>query len=320
MHGELLGSTLERWLLERQSRSLTAKRGVESTPLKSEVNLEGLMSMHDTLVEEIRTLKSVPMEAKEKVAIRLAAFASKQDANGESSHAAALVKAGALGPLIQMLSKGTDGGQLAAATTLGHVGAGSAARQTALADAGAIPALIVLLRTGSNKAQQQAAFALSSLSELPAHAAPIRTAVAPLVRLLRQGIDDAKMHAAVCVANICAGASSVQDDVGRAGAVPLLVAMLTSGKIQSSAAFALAQLSAGHAVNKEAIAREGAIAPLLQLLSGASVAAQCHAATAIAELSEENGEVQQSVAKAGGIFPLLSLLAGRSPQAQASAT
>ena len=30
---------------------------MESTTLKSEVNLEGLMSMHDTLVEEIRTLK-----------------------------------------------------------------------------------------------------------------------------------------------------------------------------------------------------------------------------------------------------------------------
>ncbi len=276
-------------------------------------------SMHDYLVEEVRHLKSLPMEAKEKTAKALATLASKADANGESSNAAALVKAAALNPLIQMLSGGTDGGQLAAATALGHIGANSAARQTALAKAGAIPALIALLRTGSNKAQQQAAFALASLSELPAHAAPLKSAVAPLVRLLRQGIDDAKMHAAVCIANICAGAASVQDDIGRAGAVPLLVAMLTSGKIQSAAAFALAQLSAGHDANKEAIAREGAVAPLLQLLNGANVAAQCHAAAAIAELSEENVEVQMSVAKAGGIFPLLSLLSARSPQAQASA-
>ena len=284
--------------------------------------------MHDYLVEEIRHLKSLPMEAKERTAKMLANIASKQDERGESSNAAALIKAGAINPLVQMLSGGTDGGQIAAATALGHMCVGSSSRQASLAGAGATSALITLLRTGSNKAQMQAAFALAALSEGLSdkgeglsHVAPFLKGgvIPPLVRLLRQGIDDAKMHSASCIANICAAASSAQDDVARAGAIPQLVAMLTSGKTQSSAANALARLSAGNTANKEAIASEGAVAPLLQLLNGANVAAQCHAATAIAELSEENAEVQQSVAKAGGIFPLLSLLSGRSSWAQASA-
>ena len=36
--------------------------------------------------------------------------------------------------------------------------------------------------------------------------------------------DDAKIHSAVCLANICAAAASAQDEIARAGAVPLLVA------------------------------------------------------------------------------------------------
>ena len=186
-------------------------------------------------------------EAKERSAKMLAKFASKNE-----EHSALLVKAGAISPLVALLTKGTSGSKEASASTLAYVGANNASRQALIADAGAISPLADLLRTGSNKVQQQAAAALGSLSESPDYQLPMIKSgvIAPLVRLLREGIDDAKISAAACLSNLCTASPEARASVADAGAVPLLLGMISSGKTQTSAAHALAELCASHEPNQ----------------------------------------------------------------------
>ena len=151
----------------------------------------------------VNDLKSLPHESKAKVLEAMGRMASRNLENP-----ALLVKAGAVPSLVNLLSTGTDGSQIAAATAIGWIAQGSPERQSALAKA--VLPLVTLLRMGSNKAQQWAAFALTSLSEAPENHAPMLKGgvVGPLVRIVRVGIDDAKIHGALCIANLCAGSGA----------------------------------------------------------------------------------------------------------------
>ena len=108
------------------------------------------------------------------------------------------------------------------------------------------------------------------------------------MRLLRNGIDDARVHAAAAIAHLASGGTRPADVEATAlagntdaqatlvaqGALPLLLAMLPLGKTQTAAAGALAGLAAFNRPVQEAIAREGAVAPLLNLLNAVNVPAQ----------------------------------------------
>ena len=91
----------------------------------------------------------------------------------------------------------------------------------------------------------------------------------------------AAQHAGVCIANLSTGFSvepgweetaisgsrEAQDALATAGAVPLLLQMLQSGKTQTAGAQALSRLCAFHRPNQQAVADEGGIPPLLALLA-----------------------------------------------------
>jgi hypothetical protein len=221
-------------------------------------------SKHDAMKAYVTELKTLPQEQKERAAKAIANYASHAE-NG-----AVLVKAGALFPLVAMLQASTDGGKTAAALALAYLGRFSSERQQAIGKAGAIEPLVALLRSGSNKSQQQAANALSTLSAVPELKPPMVKAgiIPPLVRLVRTGIDDAKIPGALTIANICDGhgdhaaRADAQSKVAAAGAVPLLLAMLPSGKTQMAAAHALARLCARHADNQALVRGRLAPAPL----------------------------------------------------------
>ena len=223
-----------------------------------------------------------------------------------------VVRCGAIAPLTALVANGNDQGQIAAAGTLAALANAHADIRLAIADARAVTPLVQLLRKGSNKAAAAAAAALSSLSELAAVQAPIVTAggVLPLVRLLRMDLADSQYFAAAALSNVCAGSAAVQNAAAAAGAVPALISMLQSGKVQTPAAVALAKLAAGNETICAEITRDG-LAPLLALLNGANVPAKVQAAAAIAELSRGNAETQASVARAGGLRPLIAMLEGR---------
>ena len=271
----------------------------------------------------VKDLKHAPYEAKEKHVHLMDIVATQQQKNP-----GALVAAGAVKPLVDLISNGNDGAQLYSASTLATIAAANSEYQLKIIEAGGIAPLVTLLRMGSNKAQENAAYALAELSEQRAQQDPIIKAgiVVPLVRLLRGDVtENAHLHAADAVANLSVQNPKAQRAFYEAGAVPLLLAQLHSGKSQTSVANALAKLLSpsaelGAPANIEIqteIANDEGVAPLLALLSGMSTGAQVHAAEALSNLARGNESTQKIIAKAGGIPSLLAMLAIKSTDAQA---
>ena len=139
----------------------------------------------------------------------------------------------------------------------------------------------------------------------------------PLVRQLKAGLTEAKISAALTMASLASDSEEAQRTVLAAGAVPVLVSMLPSGKAQVAAARALAKLC-GSVAAQNAVSQHGGIPLLLSLLNGVNIHAQVHAAAALAELARDNEETQRAIAKAGGIGPLLALVPLRNSEAQAN--
>ena len=262
----------------------------------------------------VKDLRNATYEAKEKQLRLLDIVAGQHHENP-----GALVAAGAVELLVDAVSKGNDGAQLFAASTLARIAAASSEHQLKIIAAGGIIPLVKLLRTGSNKAQEHAAYALAELSNQQVHQGPILKAgiVLPVVRLLRSDVtEDAHLYAAEVVANLSVRNSRAQQAFHEAGAVPLLLAQLHSGKSQTSIAKALTSLLSpsaefGAPANRdiqEEIAKGEGVALLLALLSGMSTASQVAGAQALSHLARENESLQGIIAKAGAIPSLLALL------------
>lgn len=282
----------------------------------------------------VKELKTASQEVKELKVHMLDVLASKSPENPP-----AMVKAGAIGALVGLVASGTEGGQVHAASTLATI-ATVTKDYKAIVAAGAIKPLVTLLRMGSQQAQTYAAAAIASISEDPTNKSPIISAgaIAPLVRLVRSSVSaDAQVHASDAIANLSSNHPPAQNAFNEAGAIPLLLALLESGKAQVSAANALTHLlSPGLGVEpeppdilmanpavQEAVAAEGGIPPLLSLLNGMNTAGKVNAAAALSNLARGNESTQNLIVKAGGIGPLLQMLprhAGTSvAQAQAQA-
>ena len=96
----------------------------------------------------VKDLKAAQFADREKVAHLLDIVAMQTYQNP-----AALVSAGAIKPLIELLTTGTDGAQVHAASTLATVAAAKEEFQLKIIAEGAVTPLVQLLRSGSNKAQ-----------------------------------------------------------------------------------------------------------------------------------------------------------------------
>lgn len=277
----------------------------------------------------VKDLKAAPQDGKEQIAHLLDILATANEANPS-----AIVRAGGIKLLVDMLSSGTDGGQLHAASTLATIAASKKEFILATVDAGVIGPLVGLLRKGSNKAQVYAAAAVASISQDPEHKdAMIQAgAIQPLVRLVRSDVAfDGQVYASDAIANLSHQNHKAQSAIHAAGAIPLLLKLLESGKAQISAANALGMvmspgpepndsppdLTPANAETQQAVAAGGAIPPLLSLLNGMNVLGQVHAASALSNIARENEANQNQIVAAGGIPTLLELLSSRSPEAQA---
>ena len=126
------------------------------------------------------------------------------------------------------------------------------------------------------------------------------------------GSAAAQAYAAQALANAAAySAEDGQHAIAKAGAVPVLLTLLSSGSRRCPPR-RRAKLAANNRSIQEEITQAGGIAPLLALLNGLDIEAQVQAAAALAEMARDNAETQAAIAKAGGIPPLLGLLASRS--------
>lgn len=225
----------------------------------------------------------------------------------------ALAKAGAVKPLLQLLTNGSFNAQSSACGCLAVVAHGRTEVQVAICNGGGVQSIVKLLRMGGAAVQEQAAAALAALHTDKGDAAAIRGGcIPPLVAMLKGASTAAQAHSAQALANVADySVEEGQNAIARAGAIPLLITLLGSGKAQVPAARAIAKLARGNPAVQTEINQGGGIAPLLSLLNGLDVEAQMEAAAALSETARDNTEVQAAVAKAGGIGPLLALLGAR---------
>ena len=286
---------------DRHGVSNMGRQAVSGAPIK-------------TLVADLRAASS---EERQRAAKQLALIAGKDNDHGEEGGAARVLRSGALPALVFLVQSETHVGcQTHAASTLANLAA--AGYQDAVAQAGAVVPLVTLTRASSQQGAASAVAALSSLAEVSSLRESLIKAgiLTPLVRLMKVGLTEARIHAALAIGNLAQECEGTQAAVEAAGALPLLISMLPSGKAQQAAATALAKTCGSKAI-QESIAREGGIAPLLSLLNGVNIQVQVAAAAAIAALARDNETIQTTIAKAGGVGPLLAMLSTRSPQAQA---
>ena len=237
-------------------------------------------------------LKSTTAAAKERSAKMLGLIASQNEMD-----AAMVVEEGAIRALVAVLGGNSlDGLQMNVAEALAMLassGRDKDAHGSAIVKAGAIPLLGAMLR-GSPKVAVQAASALSAISEMLDHQeAIVRVGAIPLlVHLIRGGTADAQSYAGNALANLCGNNAEAQNSCAAAGGIPLLIAMLQSGKCQTAAARALAKLSTRSEAIRDEITSGGGVPPLLALLNSVSVQAQVQAAAALSQLSQGRQEVQ----------------------------
>ena len=182
---------------------------------------------------------------------------------------------------------------------------------------GGIAPLVKLLRVGSDGAKLHAASALTQLSCSATPEAETRVgATKPIEDVSNEDelpsssrvLSPTKMRALAVDKD---WSHLMQTEMAQAGAITSFVEWLYDPSLgkPSLAAQALAHIAMGSPVSQVTIAEEGAIAPLVGMLSASeSVESQTWAASALAALAEANTSNQIAIAEEGGIVPLVELL------------
>ena len=218
-----------------------------------------------------------------------------------------VVSAGGIAPLVQLLRSGSRGAKRHAALALAQMTRSEKAAlsetQFSIAEAGAITALVEWLVDPTLGPPQMAARALADLGRDSAdtQATIVEAgAIRPLVKMLR-GVHTSP-----------GGGSPAQHDspTGKA-----------DGKLDSKtdaqkwAAGALAALAEGNELNQIAVAEEGGIPPLVEVLRNDAVAPHENATRALWHLSS-TPDNQLMIAREGSLPPLVANLSAESDRAK----
>ena len=181
----------------------------------------------DTLVALVRSGSEL---AKAPAAWALATAAETADKNR------AIVRAGAIEPLVALVGGDNAGAQVAAAAVLVNLAFDNADNRVAIVRAGAIEPLVALVRGGSAMAQEQAADALRNLASSAANQVAIAQegAIGPLVAMMRDGSPRAQVEATTALCFLAVSNPENQAAIARAGAIgPLLALLWRGGKAES---------------------------------------------------------------------------------------
>jgi len=229
-----------------------------------------------------------------------------------------IVNAGAIMPLVTVLSNGkTDEGRTAAAKTL-HVLANSGpANQLAIAIG-----LVALLGAGTDQAQEYVTDLLLTLSTGssadPTEAKHNRTAIAnagPFKMLVFQLCSESsrvKLLAVSLMATLSGDSEANVSEIAKYNGIKPLVALLepeASGgdaETQRQAAVVLADMARVQAAYGATVAKEGGIPLLVGMLrTSSTIEAKAEAAGALLSLATEHA---REMGEAGAIEPLVDLL------------
>ncbi|CAE7238222.1 PUB4, partial [Symbiodinium natans] len=226
----------------------------------------------------------------------------------------AISRAGAIPPLVRLLEDDEPRIRVVAAAVLNDLAADNSENQVAIAQGGAIGPLVRILKRDEAPALVMAASLLKNLAATTAGdmqvTAALSSAVPPLVALLRADTLLAQEQAASTLGALAAHSRGIQAAIAREGAVTPLVERLHGDMMKGTAIVALRNLASQNAENQANIAKAGAVVPLVKLLEDGMPAVREEAAQALWNLAQDNMENQLAIVRAGGSAPMVALLKG----------
>ena len=213
---------------------------------------------------------------------------------------AAIVQAGAIPPLVEMLSANyIDEIKIAATEALYNLTMSekffdeendfpyNENNIVAIAQAGAINPLVMMLSSGTDDAKTSATWLLRNLSSDKDNHADLARDIPTFVLLLKADADELQQSACAFL-SILATNDDYKKAIREAGAIPILVAMLIQGSTnQAAAATTLKFLAKDNGDNKDAIKQAGAIPHLIAMLT-VGLAEREEAIYALEQLGEEH--------------------------------
>ena len=178
--------------------------------------------------------------------------------------------------------------------------------------------------------QEQAAATLSNLAkESEANRNSIMEArgIPPLLELLDSQSAKARENAVGAITELCRKSKENQAAVAGAGGIPKLVNVLlgfSGAKIKdvsqvalcTLAASAIKELSKGNKRTQDAVAEDGAIPPLVLMLSAPNPEMQTEAAGALANLARNHVDNQLAIGRTGALGPMCSIIREGSDEAK----
>ena len=231
-------------------------------------------------------------------------------AAAEKDSPVVIVNAGAISPLVTLLTSGAPEVKEEASSALSTLSFNSPSTQLAIASG-----LVVLVGSGSAEAQEHVTQLLLRLAHDTDNCVAIAKAgaIARLVVQLRGG-GRTSVKGQELAAAVLSHLSTLDDcikGIAAANGIRPLVMMLTTGTppAQAYAATVLANMARASRDNQKKITSEGGITPLVTLLSKENrIKAKAEAASALLCLSQGQPVTQKAVADAGAIKPLVALL------------
>ena len=221
-----------------------------------------------------------------------------------------IVNAGAISPLVTLLTTGVADVKEEAAGALSTLAFNSPSTQLAIASG-----LVALVGIGSAEAQEQVTLLLLRLAHDTANCVAIAKAGAiPRLVIQLRGGGRTSVKAQELAAAVLSHLSALEDcikAITAANGIRPLVAMLTTGTpaAQAHAAAVLSDIARVSIKYQRSIISEGGISPLVNLLSKENKSkAKAEAAGALLCLSAGQPATQKAVADAGGLKALVALL------------
>ncbi|KAI4349387.1 hypothetical protein L6164_009979 [Bauhinia variegata] len=226
---------------------------------------------------------------------------------------------GAVMPLLSLLYSDKKLTQEHAVTTLLNLSINED-NKALIAEAGAIEPLVYVLKTGNNGAKENSAAALFSVSVIENYKEKIGRsgAVKALVNLLGSGTVRGKKDAATALFNL----SIFHENKARivqAGAVKYLVQLLDPADRMVDKAVALLANLSTIPEGQLAIAREGGIPSLVELVESGSPRGKENAASIVLQLCLHSPKFCTLVLQEGAVPPLVALSQSGTPRAKEKA-
>jgi len=260
--------------------------------------------------EQVEQLWTGTTDERQHAALSLRNLAAENLENQE-----AIVQAGAIVPLVQLLQDADPNMREEAARALWNLARSNkevnGQNQVAIAQAGAIRPLIELLEDEVPRVRVVAAAMLNDLAmDNGSNQVAIARAgaIGPLINLLRNDDAPSLVMASGLLQSLATHNSDSQVAATLTEAIGPLVELLTSGSVlaQEEAALTLSIFATCGKEIQTAIVRQGAVDPLVARLQGDIM--QGTSALALRNLAAGNPENQAAIAQAGAIAPLVRLL------------